>query len=742
MLLPSTAVSHENRLRALTHVAAALNASLRLDEVLQRVLDAATTLTGQPAPFGCIARYDATADTWRVIAWNLPPKQAAHLPRPLTSLPAHDGMLGLLLETADVVEIADTYTDPRLSDAYVSFLPPSLTAIPLVQHDQVVGGIVVAGLPATEADRELLLALGKLAAVAIQNAELYEQAQQAARESARLAARAAALRAIGTAQVEERDLTKVLTKVVEAARRLIDVERSQISLLDEGGRTYTINVVSGPNTAQYRGMRIPVKANTLVGHALRTREMVVSNDPAHDPRAYQPRVVSARTRNVAVAPLKARGKLVGTINVSNKLGSGFTDDDVALLKEFAQMAALAVDNARQFAEADRTAAEQRAMRKLMETISQESALALRDGESVTAPRLLRLVVDHVRELAHADGVGIVTPDSAGDLHWLLVAGQFGAAEGAPVAPDSLGARAVQQNRPVYTKSEAWTLPEALGDAPLQPEGLRAAVAAPLSVAGAAALGAIYIGWCEDRAVRGGTVLLAERAAAVAATALLNDDVVRQARDLGRMQERARIARDLHDSVTQSLFTIHTLAQLAPTTLETRPDEARDDLDQIRVISRDALAEMRTLLDHLRPLGLRQHGLPDALRRLAESNSHRPGPEVRLRVRGTARPEAPVEDAFFRIAQEALSNARRHSGGSTVEMTLELSDERVVLVVRDNGSGFDAAAVGDGSSHMGMTSMRERAAEIGGKLKITASPGNGTTVRVSAPRCLPTPKARP
>lgn len=434
MLLPAASVSRDDRLWALTHVAAALNGSLRLDEVLQRVLEVAATLTQQPAPFGCIALYDAASGTWQIGAWDVPPEFAGQLRQPPGRFPVHSGVLRLLLDTAALIEIRDTRTDPRLSDAYAGALPPSITAIPLLRQEQVAGGIIVAGLPAAEEDRELLLALGKLAAVAIHNAELYEQAQQAARASARLAERAAALRAIGTTLVEERDLDKVLTRIVETARRLLDVERSQISLLDEGGNTYTVNTVSGPNAEQYRGMRIPVKANTLVGEALRTRELVVSNDAPNDARAYQPRVAASGTRNLMVVPLTTRGRLVGAISVTNKRGGDFGDEDVALLREFAQLAALAVDNARQFAEADRTAAEQRAMRRLVENISQEAALALREGEQSAVPGLLRLVVDYVQDLARADGAGIVAPDSAGDLRWLVVAGEFGAAEGAPAAP--------------------------------------------------------------------------------------------------------------------------------------------------------------------------------------------------------------------------------------------------------------------------------------------------------------------
>lgn len=742
MLPPTMPLSHEDRLRAFTQVAAALNSSLRLDDVLQRVLEFAGDLVDHPVLVGCVALFDPASATWRFPAWHVPPAYAAQVPIPRDGAAQNVGVLNILVDTADLIEIADSHTDPRLSEQRRGVLPLRMTAVPLVLEERVVGGIVLAGLPAGNEEREILKALGKLAAVAIRNAQLYEQAQQAAQESVRLAEQAKALRAIGTALVEEQDLNKLLGMIVASIRQLIASERAQIALLDETGSTYTISVVVGPNTDRYRGMRIPVTAQTLVGHAIRTRETVVCNDPLHDPRVYQPRVVATNTRNVLVAPLIARGRVIGALSGSNKTSGSFSDDDAALVAEFAGLAALAVDNARQFAAAQQTAVEQRAMRQLVQDISVEAAQALRGGGPVALGHLLRLVVDHVRELAQADGVGVVVPDTAGEPRWLAVSGEFGAVEGAPVATESLALEAIRQNRPRYTTSQAWTLPEVEAAPPLLPEGLRAAVAAPLSVAGAEALGALYLGWREDRAVPARAVLLAERAAGLAATALLNDRLVQQARDLGAMQERTRLARDLHDSVTQSLFSISALAQAAPALWDTEPGEARSSLEQIQQLSRDALAEMRALLHQLRPLALQEEGLPEALRRLTDSYRRRPGPVTRLKVKGAARPDPAVEEALFRIAQEAINNARRHSGAATIEVGLELGEERAVLVVRDNGSGFDPESVQGQPGHLGTISMRERAAQVGGRLKLVAAPGRGTVVRVSVPRCVAPAGARP
>jgi signal transduction histidine kinase len=203
----------------------------------------------------------------------------------------------------------------------------------------------------------------------------------------------------------------------------------------------------------------------------------------------------------------------------------------------------------------------------------------------------------------------------------------------------------------------------------------------------------------------------------------------QGQQVAVMEERQRLARDLHDSVTQSLFSMSLLAQVVPDLWEVDPDESRAMLAQIRDLTRSALAEMRALLFELRPAALGEHELPQALAHHAAIFQQRTGVEVLVEVDGALAVPSSVEQALFRIAQEALSNVARHAHARSVRITLE-SGPPVRLQIVDDGQGFDPARVADG--RLGLVSIHERAAAINASAMIMAAAGHGTQVVVQWP----------
>jgi signal transduction histidine kinase len=193
------------------------------------------------------------------------------------------------------------------------------------------------------------------------------------------------------------------------------------------------------------------------------------------------------------------------------------------------------------------------------------------------------------------------------------------------------------------------------------------------------------------------------------------------------EERNRLARDLHDAVSQTLFSASLIAEVLPMLWERSPAEGRKRLEEVRQLTRGALAEMRTLLLELRPAALAEAELAPLLKQLAESISGRSRIPVNLTIEGECNLPPDVKIAFYRIAQEALNNVSKHSGAKQAVVSLECTPEKVELSVIDNGQGFDVAA--NSNKSLGMGIIHERASEIGASLSIQSQIGSGTEVTV-------------
>jgi PAS domain S-box-containing protein len=214
----------------------------------------------------------------------------------------------------------------------------------------------------------------------------------------------------------------------------------------------------------------------------------------------------------------------------------------------------------------------------------------------------------------------------------------------------------------------------------------------------------------------------------------------QAEQIAVANERSRLARDLHDAVTQTLFSASVIADVLPRIWERNPVEGKKRLEELRQLNRGALAEMRTLLLELRPTALLEANLSDLLKQLSASISSRARVHVSLHVDDTIELEPEVKVSLYRIAQEALNNVAKHSGASeaTVEVVTPAPSGTngkhpklcVQLTVTDNGNGFDLSI--SKPTHLGLDIMRERAAAIEAHLEIHSELGKGTTVQVSVP----------
>jgi PAS domain S-box-containing protein len=202
---------------------------------------------------------------------------------------------------------------------------------------------------------------------------------------------------------------------------------------------------------------------------------------------------------------------------------------------------------------------------------------------------------------------------------------------------------------------------------------------------------------------------------------------REIKEKTAVEERTRLARDLHDAVSQTLFSTSLIAEVLPKLWERNKEDGLKKLEEIRQLTRGALAEMRTLLFELRPAALADADLNELLRQLAESVTGRARVPVTLEVEGECDVAPDVKIGLYRIAQEALNNIAKHSGATRAQVTLHCVPDRITLHIIDNGHGFDISREASGS--FGLNNMKERADQIGAILKIESKIEQGTEITV-------------
>ncbi len=227
-------------------------------------------------------------------------------------------------------------------------------------------------------------------------------------------------------------------------------------------------------------------------------------------------------------------------------------------------------------------------------------------------------------------------------------------------------------------------------------------------------------------------------AAHAAIALTNARLYERGRQLSVLEERGRLARDLHDAVAQKLFSIRVKARAASMLVTRDPAQAAAEMESVAALGGEAHAELRAVIDGLAPPGIADGGLAESLRRYALLAGTAHGVRVLFATADLPSLGVQRDAAVYRIAQEALHNALRHSGAAEVHVSLCPGHGRVTLDVTDDGRGFVPAAASGG---LGLASMRERAAAAGASLTVRSAPGQGTSVRLAVPASPRRPVAR-
>ncbi len=446
-------------------------------------------------------------------------------------------------------------------------------------------------------------------------------------------------------------------------------------------------------------------------------------------------------------PLYIQDKLYGGMVFYYTEPQDFYEEQIQLGLAFAEQVAVALENARLLQEAEQRRSVAESLRETLSILNTARPL----------DEILRHIVEQARQLLHAQAVavhkldpaaGMLTPQASVGL-----SAQYAAQIRLPVGQGALG-QAVLTHQPVavndttqvfhgqavYTaEGEPVSLDPSLTDR-LQrfPDRYGAVLAVPMSVQGEM-YGGLVMYYPTPRNIQPEEIALASTFANQASLAIENALLRAQAAEGAALAERGRLARDLHDAVSQTLFSASLIAEVLPKLWERNPETAAQKLEELRQLTRGALSEMRTLLLELRPAALVEMDLADLLRHLVNAFSARARLPVDLAIEGQADPPAEVKAIFYRVAQEALNNIAKHAAASQVSVTLQRDEKSTLLQVRDDGRGFDLRQVPPVSLGLGI--MRERAESIGAHLEIKSRPGEGTRVTLEWNSSTPHPSSR-
>jgi signal transduction histidine kinase len=375
-----------------------------------------------------------------------------------------------------------------------------------------------------------------------------------------------------------------------------------------------------------------------------------------------------------------------------------------------------------------------ALRRLLDV-----ALAL-GAERQTEPAM-RIVLRAARDLAGAKYAAIGVPDGDGGFGLFLTSGVDSETwDKIGTLPRTHGILGELLCRPETIRHTDITADPRFGYYPKHHPMMKSFLGVPI-VAGGEILAELFL----SEKVDGGPFTdddqrLVEMLAAHAALAVVNAQLHERARELSIVEERTRIARDLHDSVTQTLFSLTLVTESAATVAAERPDKLADrpeklatQLDQVRQLSRTALEEMRSLVETLRSSDVDREGLEVALQKRVDLLRAVHDVPITVEIHGPLpqRAESATREVL-KIANEALANALQHAEAGRIAIRLEGTGTKLRLVVTDDGAGFDLLDTVRRSRRLGLSNMRERAEALGGVLRIDTAPGAGTSVTLEVP----------
>jgi len=551
----------------------------------------------------------------------------------------------------------------------------------------------------------------------------------------RAARQAETLSRVVEAISSELELRPLLTRIVTHACELLGADDGSIGLYDVQKNVIRTEATFHMPASEQGAEMAP--GIGLAGAVLARGAPVISDTYGALANITLPEL---KDNAVIGVPIHGRGTLLGFFGIGALPPRRFDDDDLESLQLFARHAAIAIENALRYRREQRRS-------ERMELIARVSRLI---STGLEPDELVLTAAEVIHEVLGYPNV-VIPLLQKGEPDYLLFHAHAGAYRDMfrepytmPVTRGICGV-AVRERR-AQIVNDVHSDPDYV--APPVPIEVAAELAVPIMLGnemfGVINIESLHPFHADDEA---SIQIIADHLA----VAIKNARLYAEARQAAIMRERQRLARDLHDSVSQVLSSISLIAQSLAPAWKRDPAEGERRARRLEELSRHGFAEMRALLRELRPSDitapdatdaggideLRRTGLASALRKLAVLLAPET-PEIRIEFADYVAQLLISEEMLFRMCQEALSNAIRHSGARLVTVRSRLRDAAVSVLIEDNGRGFDPegavqAATGTRDGGMGLQTLRERAAAIGGTVRYDSTPGSGTCVTFTIPR---------
>ncbi|HSO11713.1 MAG TPA: GAF domain-containing sensor histidine kinase [Anaerolineales bacterium] len=525
------------------------------------------------------------------------------------------------------------------------------------------------------------------------------------------------------------DINELLVQVVRLIQRTFNYYHVGIGLVEKAEVVYRVGageLWDDPNF-QFKPQRLKVGSEGITGWVAYTGKPVLAADVSLDPHYVW--MQGSLTRSELTVPIIVKGQAIGVLDVQSRHLNDFEQTDLEIMQAIANQAGIAIENARLFAVTQRLLkeTEQRANElTIINSVQQELASKL-DVQSI-----YDLVGDTFHNFFNAQVVMISTYDPQSNTVEHRYAIERGARVYSPGThpPGGFRSQIIRTKQPLLVNTNVAEEAARLGQ-PILP-----GTATPRSWLGVPMLlgdqvtGILSVQNVDhENAFDKSDVHLLQTFAASMSIALENARLYEQARQLAILDERQRLARELHDSVTQSLYGISLYAQAATGNINAgQVEQAGQYLEDIQNTAQESLADMRLLIYELRPPILDKEGLIAALQNRLISVEDRVRISSSIQTNLTGRLPSEVEEGLYQITREALNNIIKHARAKNILIRIQKEAESVSMEISDDGIGFFPESARR-KGCLGLINMQERAQSQGWQIEIESSPGNGTRIKV-------------
>jgi signal transduction histidine kinase len=527
------------------------------------------------------------------------------------------------------------------------------------------------------------------------------------------------------------DINELLKQLVQLIQRTFNYYHIEIGLVEDNEIVFLVGAgeLWEKPGFQAKPSRLKMGEEGITGRVAATGKPLVVPDVSREPE-YVP-VEGSRTRSELTVPIMVKGQVIGVLDVESDRLDDFDQTDLEVITSLANQTGIAIENARLFAETQRLLkkTEQRAHElAFINSVQQELASKL-DVQSI-----YDLVGETFRNIFNAQVVMISTYDPQSNTVEHRYAIERGERVHSPGAhpPGGFRSQIIQTKQPLLLNTRVPEESARLNQPILPGTGTpRSWLGVPMLL-GDQVTGILSVqNIDEENAFDESDVRLLQTFAASMSIALENARLYEQARQLAILDERQRLARELHDSVTQSLYGISLYAQAATGNIQAdQIEQAGQYLDDIQSTAQESLADMRLLIYELRPPILEKEGLIAALQNRLISVEDRVRIKSSIQTNLTGRLPAEVEEGLYQITREALNNIIKHARARNILIRIQKEAEAVSMEIADDGVGFEPEKARR-TGCLGLANMQEHAQSQGWRLEIESSPGNGTRIKVEA-----------